>query len=257
MRAACASTSPVGRRWTLSRSSVPTGCTRPCAPSSSATAPRAVSGHTTYRALIAAEDMPDDLRWNSMVIWVGPKCHIVHYPLKGGTMFNLVATRQTGAREPVAGEPVATADARAVFADVAPPIRQLIERGEDWKRWVLCDRDPTERWTDGRVTLAGDAAHPTLQYFAQGACMAIEDGVALGAEMAARPGDPAAAFEAYQSARMIRTARVVIGSRMIGDYLFHPAGAAAQVRDATMAALTDAGFRDAMAWLYDGPRLAA
>jgi len=212
-------------------------------------APR-VSGHTTYRSVIPVEDMPEDLRWNAATLWAGPKCHIVHYPLSGWKLFNLVVTYHNDAPKPVAGQPVSHDEVRRGFDHVAPVARQVIERGRDWKLWVLCDRDPVMDWVDGRVALLGDAAHPMLQYFAQGACMAMEDAVALAHEMAAAGGDAAAALPAYAARRRLRTARVQLQSREIGQHIYHPAGAHAALRNAVMRAKSPADWYDAVDWLY-------
>jgi len=212
-------------------------------------APR-VSGHTTYRSVILVEDMPEDLRWNAATLWAGPKCHIVHYPLSGWKLFNLVVTYHNDAPEPVAGQPVGHDEVRRGFEHVAPVARQVIERGRDWKLWVLCDRDPVMDWVDGRVALLGDAAHPMLQYFAQGACMAMEDAVALAHEIAAAGGDAAAALPAYAARRRLRTARVQLQSREIGQHIYHPAGAHAALRNAVMRAKSPAEWYDAVDWLY-------
>lgn len=211
-------------------------------------APR-VSGHTTYRSVIPTENMPEDLRWNAATLWAGPKCHIVHYPLKGGKAFNLVATYHNDAPEPVAGKPVSHEEVRAGFMHVCARARQVIDHGRDWKLWVLCDRDPVENWVDGHVALLGDAAHPMLQYFAQGACMAMEDGVALGA-MFSKHADLGEALAAYNRLRAVRTARVQLGSRLIGEYIYHPEGAKAEVRNATMRAKTSDEWYDQLEWLY-------
>src|SRR5947207_15382225 len=85
--------------------------------------------------------------------------------------------------------------------------RNIIRHGKNWKLWVLCDRDPMERWVDGRVALLGDAAHPMLQYFAQGACQAMEDAVCLSHMLGAHD-DYATALEAYRAQRFLRTAKV-------------------------------------------------
>jgi 2-polyprenyl-6-methoxyphenol hydroxylase-like FAD-dependent oxidoreductase len=131
-----------------------------------------VSGHSTYRSVIPTEQMPKDLRWNAATLWAGPKCHIVHYPLSGWKVFNLVATYHNEATEPVAGKPVADSEVMRGFLHVHDHVQRIVRRGKNWKQWVLCDRDPVENWVDGRVVLLGDAAHPMMQYFAQGACMA-------------------------------------------------------------------------------------
>ena len=141
--------------------------------------PPRVSGHTTYRSVIPTEEMPEDLRWNAATLWAGPKCHIVHYPLSGWKVFNLVVTYHNDAPEPVAGKPVPEEEVMQGFRHVHERAQNIIRHGKNWKLWVLCDRDPVERWVDGRVALLGDAAHPMLQYFAQGACQAMEDAVCL------------------------------------------------------------------------------
>jgi salicylate hydroxylase len=121
---------------------------------------------------------------------------------------------------------------------------------------VLCDRDPVSRWIDGRVALLGDAAHPMLQYFAQGACMAMEDAVCLAAEMEAAGGDIDRALAGYQSKRVLRTARVQLESRLIGDHIYHPADAHAQLRNTLMRAKSTEDWYDTLAWLYGGTGLA-
>ena len=150
-----------------------------------------MSGHTTYRSVIPTEQMPEDLRWNAATLWAGPKCHLVHYPLSGWKVFNLVVTCHNDAPEPVAGKPVSDEEVMRGFAHIHPRAQEIIRHGKNWKLWVLCDRDPVERWIDGRVALLGDAAHPMLQYFAQGACMALEDAVCLSHMLASYPDDQA------------------------------------------------------------------
>ena len=211
-------------------------------------APR-VSGHTTYRSVISVDDMPEDLRWNAATLWAGPKCHIVHYPLQGWKSFNLVVTYHNDAPEPVAGKPVTHDEVRRGFEHVAPVARQVIDKGKDWKLWVLCDRDPVMTWVDGRVALLGDAAHPMLQYFAQGACMAMEDAVAL-AHCVEKGGLGNDVLTRYQDMRRLRTARVQLQSREIGQHVYHPAGAHAELRNAVMRARGPEEWYDQIDWLY-------
>lgn len=212
--------------------------------------PPRVSGHTTYRSVIPVEHMPEELRWNAATLWAGPKCHIVHYPLSDWKMFNLVLTCHNDAPEPVAGEPVSHDEVRNGFEHVNPLARSIIDKGQEWKRWVLCDRDPVTRWTDANVALLGDAAHPMLQYMAQGACMAMEDAVALAEEIGARPDAPASALVAYQNRRYLRTARVQLQSRAVGEHIYHPDGAHAALRNAVMQARGPDEWYDQVAWLY-------
>jgi salicylate hydroxylase len=214
--------------------------------------PPRVSGHTTYRSVIPTEMMPQDLRWNAATLWAGAKCHLVHYPLSGWKMFNLVVTCHNDAPEPVTGKPCSEAEVMQGFAHIHASAQAIIRHGSDWKCWVLCDREPVERWVDGRAVLLGDAAHPTLQYMAQGACMAMEDGVCLAEEVAAHPGRLDAALEAYRAQRVLRTARVQLQSRAVGEHIFHPDGVHAQLRNAIMRAKTPAEWYDTLAWLYGG-----
>jgi len=216
--------------------------------------PPRVSGHTTYRSVIPTAEMPEDLRWNAATLWAGPKCHIVHYPLSDWKMFNLVVTFHNDAPEPVAGLPVSEEEVRAGFEHVHPKARDIISHGKNWKLWVLCDRDPIENWVDGRVALLGDAAHPMMQYFAQGACMALEDAVCL-ADKVASFGTVETALEQYRQQRVLRTARVQLQSRAIGDHIYHPAGAHAALRNAILSAKTPEQMYNDLAWLYGGSGL--
>ncbi|OWU86072.1 salicylate hydroxylase [Oceanicola sp. 22II-s10i] len=211
-------------------------------------APR-VSGHTTYRSVIPTEEMPEDLRWNAATLWAGPKCHIVHYPLSGWKVFNLVVTYHNDAPEPVAGQPVSHDEVRRGFEHVAPVARQVIEKGKDWRLWVLCDRDPVMDWVDGRVALLGDAAHPMMQYMAQGACMAMEDAVCLSAELG-KTADTETALADYASKRRLRTARVQLTSRQIGEHIYHPAGVHAALRNQIMGAKSPEEWYEVLDWIY-------
>jgi 2-polyprenyl-6-methoxyphenol hydroxylase-like FAD-dependent oxidoreductase len=216
--------------------------------------PPRVSGHTTYRSVIPTEQMPEDLRWNAATLWAGPKCHIVHYPLSGWKVFNLVVTYHNDAPEPVAGLPVAADEVLAGFLHTNERVQDIIRHGSDWKLWVLCDRDPVLQWTDRRVALLGDAAHPMLQYFAQGACMALEDAVCLSECVGAGASDVEGALHRYNEQRVLRTTRVQLQSREIGQHVYHPAGAHAALRNSIMSAKDGEAWFDALEWLYGGPK---
>jgi 3-hydroxybenzoate 6-monooxygenase len=212
-----------------------------------------VSGHTTYRSVIPTEQMPAEFRWNSATLWAGPKSHIVHYPLKGGKVFNFVVTKDNGATEAATGRPATHTEVLAQFQHLCPEVLSILACGKDWRAWVLCDREPIQTWVDGRVALLGDAAHPQLQYMAQGACMAMEDGVCLADVLEQAGGDIELALPRYNRARAVRTARVQLGSRLMGEYIYHPAGAKADVRNTAMRAMSPNDFYNELAWLYDGP----
>ena len=210
-----------------------------------------VSGHVAYRAVLPIEEVEEELRPEAVVLWAGPKTHLVHYPLRGGKLFNLVAVFHSDRYEEgwnVFGD---TAELHKRFHDAHPTVKKLLEKINVWKMWVLCDREPVRNWTRGRVTLLGDAAHPMLQYLAQGACMAIEDAVVLANRIAASDDDIEGAFIAYNESRYLRTSRVQIYARMYGD-IYHAGGATADVRNELLKPVPGQAPGQAMAWLYDG-----
>ena len=127
--------------------------------------------------------------------------------------------------------------------------RQLIDLPKSWKRWATADRDPIGQWNFGRATLLGDAAHPTLQYLAQSACMALEDAVTLGEALRANGNDFSKAFELYQRSRVARTARIVLSAREMGR-IFHAQGVERLVRNDLWKGRTPERYYDAMEWLY-------
>lgn len=215
-----------------------------------------LSGHVAYRAVLPIEDMPEDLRWNAATLWAGPKCHMVHYPLQGWKTFNLVATFVTDIANVGSNEPGTPEEVLTRFGNIVPRARKLLEVPKAWRRWVLADRDPIENWTDGNVVLLGDAAHPTHQYFAQGACMALEDAVCLGHELERHDGDFNAAFLAYQTTRIPRAYRVVLSSRELGR-VYHAQGVERLVRNQWLGAKSPTQFYDSLEWLYGGNGLSA
>ncbi len=208
-----------------------------------------VSGHVVYRAVVEREAFPADLRWNAASIWVGPDCHLVHYPLRGGEQYNVVVTFHSREREQW-GVRLGTRDeVLSYFEGICAKARQLIELPSDWTRWATADRDPIGQWNFGRVTLLGDAAHPTLQYMAQGACMAIEDAVTLGEALRVHGNDFRKAYALYQRSRVARTARIVLSSREMGR-IFHAKGVERLVRNDLWRGRSPERFYDAMEWLY-------
>ncbi len=173
-----------------------------------------------------------------------------HYPLSDWKVFNLVITCHNEAPEPVAGKPVAREEVLPGFAHVHEKARKIIDLGTDWRLWVLCDREPAANWVDGRVTLLGDAAHPMMQYMAQGACMALEDAVCLSHMVASHPGRVEEALKLYCARRVLRTSRVQLQSRALGEHVYHPAGAHADLRNAVMREKSQTQWYDALQWLY-------
>jgi 2-polyprenyl-6-methoxyphenol hydroxylase-like FAD-dependent oxidoreductase len=208
-----------------------------------------VSGHVTYRAVLPLEDMPEELRWNDMTIWCGPGTHVVHYPLRGWKLFNLVVTCHARQTVEAHNEPAEPGEVLPWFSKLCDKPMGLVRTPKEYRRWVLCDRAASERWTDGRVALLGDAAHPMLQYLAQGACMALEDSVSLAESAALMPDDIQSALVMYELDRMQRTAAVQLGSRMMGRF-YHAIGAEHRFRKQLLGSMSQAAFRESLAWLY-------
>lgn len=210
-----------------------------------------VSGHIAYRGVIPLAKVPEHLWENNVVLWAGPKTHLVHYPLHRGEVYNLVVVFHSSRYEEgwdTYGDP---AELRERFAGQHHKVREFLAMANEWKMWVLCDRDPISQWTKGNVTLLGDAAHPMLQYLAQGGCMAIEDAVVLAQKLSEAKGDYNAAFRAYQQQRYLRTTRVQLSARMYGD-IYHATDAVGDLRRQMLAGRTPEQAYNGMAWLYDG-----
>jgi len=187
-----------------------------------------------------------------VILWAGPRTHLVHYPLRRGELYNLVAVFHSDRYVEGWNAKADTGELWAHFKGQRPEVLRMLERIETWRMWVLCDREPVKSWTSGRITLLGDAAHPMLQYLAQGACMATEDAVVLAQKVAASPDDPARAFKAYEQERYLRTGRTQIMARVYGE-IYHARGVAAELRAQALGARTAEENYEGIGWLYGGP----
>jgi salicylate hydroxylase len=171
--------------------------------------PARFTGLLAWRGLIPMERLPERLRRPVGTNWVGPGGHVVHYPLRGGALMNFVGTAERDDwRVESWTERGTTDEALNDFRGWNEDVQTLIRNIEAPFKWALLGREPLEQWTAGRVTLLGDAAHPTLPMMAQGANMAIEDGVVLARCLDAHRDVPSA-LQAYETARRDRTARLV------------------------------------------------
>jgi salicylate hydroxylase len=202
-----------------------------------------------YRAVVDTHDFPDDLKWNAPCVWAGPNCHLVHYPLRGGEQYNVVVTFHSRKQEEWGVTEGSRDEVMSYFDGIASRPRQLLDLPKSWKRWATADREPIAGWSFGRVTLLGDAAHPMMQYLAQGACMAMEDAVTLGEALRAHPGDFESAFRLYQRSRVARTARVVLLTREMGR-IYHAKGVERLVRNDLWKGRTPERYYDSLEWLY-------
>lgn len=193
-----------------------------------ADAPR-YSGLAAWRGVIDADKLPAHLRRPQGVNWVGPGAHVIHYPLAGGTLVNFVAVIERGDWGVESWtERGSVEECLASFGGWHEDVHTLIRALDMPYKWALMVRDPMAQWSVGRVTLLGDACHPTLPFLAQGAAMAIEDGYILARALAQHAGDPTQALQSYENARHERTARVVSGSAANAARFHNPALADAQ-----------------------------
>jgi 3-hydroxybenzoate 6-monooxygenase len=209
-----------------------------------------VSGHIAYRAVLPINEVPEPLRKHEVTLWGGPKTHLVVYPLRRGELLNLVAVFHSDRYDEGWDAYGDVEELNKRFKGQQPVVLDLLAKINTWKMWVLCDREPAKNWSQGRVTLLGDAAHPMLQYMAQGASMAMEDAVVLADKVVAHDFDFEKAFLDYQAMRYLRTARVQLTARFYGD-VYHASGATADLRNAMLKG-KDPDNHEGLAWLYDG-----
>lgn len=218
-------------------------------------APR-VSGHIAYRAVLPRAEVPPELWSDDVVLWGGEKTHLVHYPLRRGELFNLVAVFHSNKYDEGWNTFGDLGELNERFAHACAPVKALLGKINTWKMWVLCDREPVRNWVDGRVALLGDAAHPMLQYLAQGAGQAIEDAVVLGEAVSklAKPRQPstmAQALAAYNQARYLRTARVQLTARLFGD-IYHASGVTRELRNQLFQSGKESAGFVGLKWMYEG-----
>jgi salicylate hydroxylase len=209
-------------------------------------------GYVAHRTIVPMADVRADVHRNEMVMWSGPGFHIITYPLRRHTLFNIVAVFRTSTYAERGDNAGYRAELDHTYRHSHPTMKALLAMMDLERRWAISDRDPVRHWSKGRVTLLGDAAHPTLQSLAQGACMAIEDAVCLAEMIELANGDFAEAFCRYERARYLRTARVQYESRYLWDNFYHVEGIEREVMRQSASARSEQDVFDCVAWLYDG-----
>ena len=194
-------------------------------------APR-FTGKMCWRTVVAFDEQPLDLVSPDASFWLGPHGHVVTYYVRGGSMVNVVAIRDSSEwTEESWNVPSTPEEMMDGFPGWHPNILSLFAKSTDVFKWGLFDRDPMAAWSSGRITLLGDAAHPMLPFLSQGAAMAIEDGYVL-ARVLANEGHLAKALRDYEALRLPRTRRVQLESRKRG-HTYHTVSPVRQIcRDA-------------------------
>ncbi|WP_439115459.1 FAD-dependent monooxygenase [Hydrogenophaga sp.] len=226
--------------------------------------PVRASGHLAYRGMVHRDDVPAAQRDNVVTAWLGPRLHVVHYPVRSGEWFNVVAVVHGvlghGHGGPVGSDPQSwsheaqAADLKRALGSACPDLMAMINAVQGWKLWALNDRAPMtgpHEHAQGRVALLGDAAHPLRPYLAQGAAMALEDAWTIGRLRGAAPAaDWPALLGTYAQTRWARNARVQSRSQRNGT-IFHASGVLRWGRNTAMAVLGESLMDNP--WLYDGP----
>ncbi len=203
--------------------------------------------YVAYRGTVPVGELWEGVGLEDVTLWTAPGLHFVQYPIRGGELFNQVAVFRSD-RYRAGGDDWGTPDELdAAFAVGCDAVQAGIARIRRDRHWPMYDREPIAQWSRGRLALLGDAAHPMLQYLAQGACQALEDAVVLADALAAHD-DPAAAFTAYRDQRYLRTARVQYSARLFGE-IWHVGDVGATLRDAMLATRADDDFAH-IEWLY-------
>lgn len=210
------------------------------------------AGAIIFRATIPAAEMPKDLQHPYPTFWAGPGWHMIYYPISDWSMFNLGCTVLTGQDVLVEAEEFAPETVLPHFVDRCEIPDRVLRIPKNFRRFVITHREPVDNWSMGPATLLGDAAHPMVQYIAQGAAMALEDAICLGNIVDEFGGDFAKAFQRYQDIRIVRTARVQISSMMLTK-LNHAQGVERRVRNSLFEGRTAEEYLDRLAWLYVAP----
>jgi salicylate hydroxylase len=207
------------------------------------------SGATAWRALLPRGEAPVPFDVPEVGLWLGPRAHLVHYPVRGGKDLNVVAVVEGGSAKQGWSRRAEPDVLLPSFDRWATPAKALLAMVKTWRCWSLFRLKPLPRWTDGRMALLGDAAHPVLPYLAQGAALAIEDAVTLAASLKACGGDALASFPRYQSLRMDRAARVQAQAARFGR-IYHLSGPAAFARNFLLGRRRPESLLHSFDWLY-------
>lgn len=175
------------------------------------------SEFVAYRGAIPIEEISAHAGINNVMYWVGPNMHLVQYPVRRGELYNQVAVFKSNHYKPDSDDWGTVEELEEKFGQACEGVRAGLAKIKRTRRWPLFDRLPADNWTRNRITLLGDAAHPMLQYIAQGACQALEDAMWLADKMDEFGGDIPRTFAAYQTERFPRTARVQTSARQFGE----------------------------------------
>jgi salicylate hydroxylase len=208
------------------------------------------SGKTAWRALLPAAQAPASMAENVVGLWLAPHAHFVHYPIEGGKTISFVAVIGDDPAPEGWGVSASATSLAPHFSRWTSEVRALLRSIDSWKRWSLMRLShPLPRWSEGPVTLLGDAAHPVMPFLASGGVLAIEDAATLAEELGKTPDEPAAAFRRYEAARMPRTHHVQSESSRNG-LIYHSAGLVRWARNKLITRRPPESLLARNDWLY-------
>ena len=214
------------------------------------------SAYVAYRGTVPITESTPKTDLEDVIVYLGPDCHLVQYPLRKGKLLNTVAVFKSASFERGEEQYGGVDELEAAYKDCVPAVQDALKNLATGIRWPMYDRNPIENWIAGRMVLMGDAAHPMLQYLAQGACQALEDAAVLqdvskGTVFTDDGVDPAAWDEAirrFNKLRAGRTARVQRTARIWGES-WHVSGLARTLRNLLFKSRRDGNYQY-NDWLY-------
>ncbi len=206
------------------------------------------SHYVAYRGTIPVSQIDSDFGMDEVVAWIGPDLHLVQYPVRRKELYNQVVVFKSYRHKEDSDDWGTPEEMDEHFAKCYPTVRRAVTYINRDRRWPMADRNPIDNWISGRVALLGDAAHPMLQYLAQGACQAMEDAACLSEKLAS-DSNVEAAFLAYQQERIDRTARVQRSARIFGEVLHLGDDISKLLRNTILSARTSEDY-SAVDWLY-------
>ncbi len=174
------------------------------------------TGATAFRSLVPRDTLPEPFSAPIVGLWLGPRTHLVHYPVRGGAAVNVVAVTEQGDKQEGWNRSAEKDTVLANFARWGKTPLRLLDAAPTWRAWSLFAVPALPHWSRGATVLLGDAAHPVLPYLAQGAGLAIEDAAKLAVLLGAHRSQPSHAFSDYETSRRPRATRVQQASRRLG-----------------------------------------
>jgi salicylate hydroxylase len=214
------------------------------------TEPPRFAGKRAWRAVLPMEEVPALFRGKAAGLWLGERAHLVHYPLRAGKAFNLVAVTHDTDTGAGWSTPQGVGALLPHFAGWDDRVRSLLGSIPDWRTWPLFERPLETAMARGRIALLGDAAHPMLPFVAQGGACAIEDAAELAAQLGrSRSGDAVARLQSWSALRLPRVSRIQAEARGNGER-YHWRWPQSAIRDIGLATLGGRRLLERYDWIY-------